>query len=254
MVNIIQAIILGIVQGITEWLPISSSGHLAILQNFMETSPPVIFDIMLHIGTLVAVFIIFWKDIVNIVKAVLTLDKKNKDFKLGTYIILGSIPTAIIGFIFRDLFKSFYHSMTAVGIALIVTGLILLFTKNAKGKKKLTWVDALIVGTVQGLAIIPGISRSGSTISAALYRKVDRYEAARYSFLLSVPAILGAAIFEAGDLANGAVALMPTIIGTLIAAVSGYFALKWLLKLILAKKLHVFSWYCFAIGIILLVI
>ena len=251
MIDIVQAIILGIIQGITEWLPVSSSGHLALAEHLLGIQPSLLFNIALHIGSLVVILIVFRKEILAILTDVIKGNFSSPNAKLGGYIILGSIPTAIIGFTFRDLFASFFVNMKAIGIALIVTGILLAMTKRKPGKRKLNWIDSILVGIAQGCAIIPGISRSGATISTALLRGVDRQKAAAFSFLLAIPAIIGAGIGEF-DLATLQAELWPTIIGTVTAIIVGYASLKLLLKIIHQQKFHLFSYYCFIVGIIVI--
>jgi len=245
-------IILGIIQGITEWLPVSSSGHLVIFQQYFNTNTPIIFDIMLHVATLFVILIVFWDDIQKIISSVFKLDFKSHHGRLFIFIIIGSIPTAIIGLLFEDFFLSLYTNLTAVGIALIINGIILSTTKHMKGKKKLSKIDSLLVGTAQGLAIIPGISRSGITISTGLIRGVDRKTIASFSFLLAVPAIIGAALLESRGLAIGNINFLSLGLSMLVSIVVGYFALKFLLRLVLQKKLYLFSYYCWILGLIII--
>jgi len=249
MITYLQAILLGIVQGITEWLPISSSGHLVLLQQFFGLKVPVAFDVILHVGTLIVIFLVFGKDILEIFRSLFKW-QWDKNTQLLLFIVLGSIPTGIIGLVFRDWFKSLFSSILAVGIALLVTGTILYLSQYPKPVKKLNWWKSVIVGVVQGLAIIPGISRSGSTISFGLFMKINRREVAKFSFLLSVPAILGAAIVEAKDLVLVDAGAM--IVGTLTSIIVGYFALKYLLKLLYHNKFHYFSYYCWGLGLVVL--
>ncbi len=255
MVNIIQAIILGIVQGITEWLPISSSGHLVIFQHFFNLDVPIFFDIMLHVATLLVIFVVFYKDILQMLKALLKLDFKSEHGKMNLFIIIGSIPTAIIGFVFHDLFESFFSNLTAVAIALLVTGFILYSTKLVKNNNhKITLIDSVLVGIAQGLAIIPGISRSGSTISIGMLLGIKKELVAKFSFLLAIPAIIGATLFEAKDFASIDINVIPLLFGMLSAFIVGYLSLKWLLNLIIKQKFHLFAYYCWTVGILLLII
>ena len=249
MISYLQAILLGIVQGITEWLPISSSGHLVLFQQWFGLKVPVAFDVILHVGTLMVVLLVFWKDILKIFKSLFKW-QWDKNTKLLLFIILGSIPTGIIGLVFHDWLISLFSSILVVGIALLFTGAIVYLSKFPKKDEKLNWWKAVIVGVVQGLAIIPGISRSGSTISFGLLMKVKRSEIAKFSFLLSVPAIMGAAILEGKNLVL--VDIGPMIVGTLTSVVVGYFALKYLLRLIKEGKFYYFSYYCWALGSIVL--
>lgn len=247
-----QAILLGIVQGITEWLPVSSSGHLALLQNFFGIYPPVLFDILLHIGTLIAVLVYFRNDIISLARGVITFDRKNEQFRLALLILLASIPTAIIGFTFKDFFESMFGNTLYIGISLLITGAVLFTTRNAAGKLELNPKIAFIMGIVQGLAVAPGISRSGMTISAGMLLGVDREKAARFSFLLFIPAILGATLFEARDMSVLGADLGPTIAGTIVSAVVGYMAIGALLKIIRKNMFSAFSYYCLLLGLVVI--
>lgn len=268
----IQAILLGVIQGLTEFLPVSSSGHLVLLQNlFGLTEPEVLFDISLHIGTLMAVCIVFFSEILSILKALLSLPgliktsgsmkqlyQDNEPVRMATLIVLGSIPTAIMGLLFHKAVDQLFGSVRIVGLMLIITGAILWQTRRfrIKGRplKGTTLKDALLIGLVQGLAIIPGISRSGSTISAALFMGIDREVASRYSFLLSIPAILGALVLSLDSPAmettvSGSMFLM----GTFTAGIIGFGALKVLLHIVTRGRLHFFAPYCWLLGIVALI-
>jgi len=249
--DLLQAIVLALVQGLTEWLPISSSGHLVVAQRLMGLSVPVGFDVFLHLGTLVAVIVFFWRDIVNILRSLLTFDTKNANLKLLVYIIIGTIPTAVIGLMFLQFFESLFSSGRAVGVGLLITGVLLLSSKLRNGKKNLGWLSSLIMGIFQGIAIAPGISRSGSTISAGLFSGVNKDEVFRYSFLLSIPAILGATVLEYKGLALSDLGLY-TVVGAAIAAVVGYIAIKIVLKMLLSERFYLFAIYCFLAGILVL--
>jgi undecaprenyl-diphosphatase len=249
--DLLQAIILSVVQGLTEWLPISSSGHLVIAQRLMGLSVPVAFDVFLHLGTLVAVVVFFWRDIVNILKSLLTLNTKDANFKLLVYIIIGTVPTAVIGLLFLQFFESLFSSGRAVGVGFLITGALLLSSKLRKGEKNLGWLSSLIMGIFQGIAIAPGISRSGSTISAGLFSGVNKDEVFRYSFLLSIPAILGATVLEYRGLALSDLGLY-TVVGAAIAAVSGYVAIRIVRRVLLSERFYLFAVYCFLAGLLVL--
>jgi len=255
--NLIEVIILAIIQGITEWLPISSSGHLVIMQQFWGLNVPVLFDVTLHIGTLIAVLIFFRKDITNILKAVTRLNFKTEEGKLATLIFIGSIPTAVIGFLFKDPFESFFTNLLAVGIAFIMTGCILYASKLSRNRNKSTnYFDALLIGTAQGIALIPGISRSGITISTGLLRKVKKEKAFQYSFLLYIPAVIGAAIgtsvTEWKNLAATEIDVLSIVFGLVITAIVGYVFLKLLFKVVVKEKFHAFAYYCWTLGLIII--
>jgi undecaprenyl-diphosphatase len=248
--NLIQAIILGIIQGITEFLPISSSGHLVLMQKiFGITEPTLVFDTSVHLGTLIAVFAVFKDDIMNLLK---------KPFqKLTWLLIAGTIPTGIIGILFKDTFEQMFHTGSTLGFEFIITGVVILWSgilkSGRKGIKETSYFDAAFIGVMQGLAIMPAISRSGLTISGALFRNLDRNFAARFSFLLSIPAILGAAVFQVKDMmevggGTGGIGMGALIAGSLAAAIAGYMSIKFMLKILNEGKLKYFSYYVFALG------
>ncbi|MFO7810461.1 MAG: undecaprenyl-diphosphatase UppP [Candidatus Delongbacteria bacterium] len=268
MSETMHAIILGIIQGLTEFLPVSSSGHLAILHQVLgfETESNIFFDVILHLGTLLAVVYFYKNSIIDILKGALfgiksLLSKKgiresfftSSDSKLFTLIFLGSIPTAIIGIAFKDWFESLAENLLYVGIALFATALLLIafeLKKNAVrkvGQMKVS--DSLLIGIAQGMAIIPGISRSGSTISTAKLLGVDKEAAAKYSFLLSIPAISGAFLLKFKDAVEEGIRYENyMLIGFIISALTGYFALKLLIWMIKSSSMYYFAAYCLVIA------
>jgi len=244
----------GIIQGLTEFLPVSSSGHLVLFQTiFSMKEPKVIVDVILHTGTLLSVFFIFRDRIWAIFKSMIML-KKDEDFDLGITIIIGNIPTAIIGLTFEDFFKDLFDSgIVPVGIALFVTGSILLFTgKINKGEKKVSIFRSILIGISQGFAAIPGISRSGATIFTAMLTGVKAEKAFEYSFLLSIPAILGATVLEFKDADLSVIEPVRLIPGFIAAFVSGLFALKLLKKTVVNGRLYMFGIYCISISLLLI--
>lgn len=196
------------------------------------------------------VLVAFRRDIVNTLKALVHRDFEREEGKLAMFIIAGTIPTAVMGFLFHDIFESLFSNPLAVGVALVATGCFLFFSERRKTGRELSYMDSLLIGTAQGVAIIPGVSRSGVTISTGLMRKVKKEEAFRYSFLLSVPAVLGAAIVKSRDLATANVDIMTLFLGALISMIVGYVSLKLLSKIVMKRKFHLFAYYCWAIGII----
>ena len=249
--NIFNAIILGIIQGLTEFLPISSSGHLVIFQKLLGfQQQQLLFDCALHIGTLLAVFMYFSKDIKRLFDSVVHYREANSEFLLLKDIITGSIPTAIIGLLFKDYFERVFDSALIAGIMLCVTGIFVGATKFIPegSKKRVGLINSILIGIAQGIAIIPGISRSGATITCALMCKIDREVAFRFSFLLSIPAILGAFALEAIEIEqiNN---IIPLILGTISSAIVGLLALRFLNGLIKKGHLYYFSPYCLAVGI-----
>jgi len=251
--DLIQVLILAIIQGIMEWLPISSSGHLVVVQQHLGLKVPLIFDVSLHVGTLCVIIVAFRKDIAEIVKALYKLDFKSEEGKLAIHIALGSIPTAIIGLLFHDIFKLLFNSTLAVGTALIITGFILYFSKLRKNGKELSYLDSLLIGIAQGVAIAPGISRSGITLSTGFLRRIKKEVIFRYSFLLSIPAVIGATVMESKDLVMGEVDMLALLFGVVVSMVVGYVSLKLLLKIVLKEKFHLFAYYCWIIGLIIVV-
>ena len=265
----LSSIFLGLVQGIAEFLPISSSGHLSLFQHFFGlTEAGLFFDVLLHLGTLIAIFVYYWRDIVNLVKAFLRLvtglfSKKKKGARKGRkdpgarmilMLIVATLPLFVILPI-KDKVESLYSNTIFVGCALIVTSCILFFSdRMAKGKKTVrsaTLLDALLVGVGQAVAVVPGLSRSGTTISAGMLRGFSRKFAVRFSFLLSIPAVLGANIISIGDAVAAGIdtSLLPAYIaGTVVAAVSGYFAIRLVNSLADKGKFGSFAYYCWGIG------
>ncbi len=269
--NSIEAVILGIIQGLTEFLPVSSSGHLVLVQHlFGLKEAELFFDVCVHLGTLVAVVIVFRQEIIKILSALLQVvsmrGQKEKflqrvdsdpDLKMALLIVIGSIPTAILGLLFSGIADRLFSSTLITGLMLMVTGLLLWLTRKAEyqaasaSSGDLSTGKAVVIGIVQGLAIIPGISRSGSTISTGLLLGVDRETAARYSFLLSIPAIVGAGILSLKDgLSQTNPVISMSLLGAVTAALVGYGALKSLLHLVKKGRLHVFAPYCWLVGIV----
>ncbi|MCR2042717.1 undecaprenyl-diphosphatase UppP [Anaerosalibacter massiliensis] len=266
----IQAIILGIFQGVTEFLPISSSGHLVVLQHFFGIKEGnLFFTEMLHFGTLISIFIVYFNDIIKIIIEffrMLGQGIKNKKFKItniyqkmAILIIIGSIPTAIIGLVFKDSFEKLYSSISAISIAFLITGFILWFVdKKARGNKDvkdMSLFDSILIGVFQGAAIAPGISRSGSTIAGGLFRGLNRKLATEFSFLLALPATFGAGLLgikEVIDTGSKAHFSAPLLLGVVISTVVGVISIKILIKLLENEKLYYFSYYLWALGIILL--
>lgn len=249
--NSLEAFILGAVQGLAEFLPISSSGHLVIFQHFFGIHEgPITFDVLVHLGTLIAVFVAFWDDIVSICKHPFN--------RLTWLIIIGCIPAGLAGYLLAPVFEQAFESLLVVGIGLIITGLLLKVSEylshqhfGLKTADETSYTDAIFIGLIQAIAIVPGISRSGSTIAGGLVSGLDREFAARYSFLLSIPVILGAGILQLKDLfVNGIPAgnILPYIIGPLTAALFGYFAINVVMKMVRKGRLSVFSYYCWALG------
>ena len=267
-ITYIKAIILGLVQGLAEFLPISSSGHLALLQHFFGVNgdSALLFTVLLHVGTLVSVFICYWSDIVGLARelvfTVVDIVKgrgprisSNPERKLLFLILVATIPTGIIGIVFKDVFESLYTNIIAIGCGLIFTGIILkVADKMGNGKKqemRTNYRNAIFTGIMQGIAIAPGISRSGSTLFGSLFTGLERSFAVRFAFLISIPSILGSLVLELPDAVKARTAGMamgPIIVGMIVAAVSGFVAIKWMIRIVTSKRLSGFSYYVWALG------
>ncbi len=264
--EIYQGIILGIIQGLTEFLPVSSSGHLVLGQIYFNiTESGLVFDVSVHMGTLAAVLVVYFSDVRDILASVYrflgdrSLAGKDENLTFAWCIIVGSVPTALIGLGLKQFEHILFSSSFLVGGMLLVTGVILWVSRNyyrddtGEGSGLTTW-RALIIGIVQGFAVVPGISRSGSTIAAAMFTGIDRTRAAKFSFLLSVPAICGAQIISIKDALEKGVLIDPaTIYGTIVSFIVGLVALKLLLKLVHTGKFHLFAPYCWLAGVLALI-
>lgn len=256
--------LLGILQGFTEFLPVSSSGHLVLAQELLEvqSASNLTFDVFVHFGTLISVVFYFWKDIVEILKSIsksFTMASfresyaTNEYFRLGCAIVVGSIPAAVVGLLFRDAIKDTFTEPKLAAVNLVLTGLILFLTRLSRPKegKDVGALSGMVIGIAQAVAILPGISRSGTTISTGLYLRLSHVQAARFSFLLSVPVIAGASLVEANTMMGGGVdvGLDVILIGTAVAALAGYLSIKAMLKVLQKRKISWFALYCFLVGV-----
>jgi len=271
--DLIQAVISGVVQGLTEFLPVSSTGHLVLAsaaykyisgKSFVTAgNEEVFFDIMLHLGTLIALLIYFKQDIVNLISAFFKA-LKNKTFStdeeamVPVYIAIGTIATAAVVLPLKDWFEADMNNPSIVGIQIMITGLLLFFTefwssRMSNATNIINWKKSIIIGIAQGIAVSPGISRSGTTIAAGLVTGLDRVTSARFSFLLCIPIIILAIIFDAGDqMMQGNILSfnwIAIIVGTIISAVVGYYCVKYFIIFLSKHKLDVFAYYCLAIGL-----
>ena len=270
--DLIQSILMGIVQGLSEFLPISSSAHLVFTSNFykvfkgieivQESNQEVFLDIMLHLGTLIAVLIFFRKEIWEIIKALYfglkNKDYSSKDFKTGIYIILGTFITVLIAFPLNEVAEFLVFKPAIVGGLLIFTGCLLLFSewygKRINDKKEISLKSSIMIAIAQGLAALPGFSRSGLTIATGLLNGHDRKTAAEYSFLLSIPIILGASmVYPLIKLDFAEVVTynwIAIIAGTIVSGIVGYLCIKYFLKFVSKFSLGIFGYYCLIMGII----
>jgi undecaprenyl-diphosphatase len=273
---LVPALILGVVQGLTEFLPVSSSGHLVVGSHLLKFSAPsLLFDVILHVGTLVPVLWLYRRDLLEILRALgkvfgklplRELWRSDRGLRLGACVVVGTIPTALVGGLLSDLFARLFASPLVVGIAFMLTGGILMLTllrrepgiegatEPADSHLGLGPVRSLIVGAAQSLAITPGISRSGTTIAVSLLLGIERTMAARFSFLLSIPAILGAVVLHLTKVTpSTTMAVLVYIAGALAAAISGYLALRWLVHLVRRGEMHLFAFYLWPLGLFVLI-
>jgi undecaprenyl-diphosphatase len=252
-----QAIILGVIQGFTEFLPVSSDGHLVIAQEVFGLRPPnaIAFDVLLHLGTLVAVVAYFRKELFEMLYALFGVGEQVEVRRRWIFLLgLGTVPVAIVGALLEDWFAATFHSAVWAGAGLLATGTILAIV-NGKGETgrlegKLTARDALLIGGIQSFALLPGVSRSGTTLFMALQCGVERTTAARFSFLLSIPAITGALVLKSADVLDMARTgeTMPLVVGPLVAGLTGVVAIEVLMRAVRRGSLKGFSVYCWAVG------
>ncbi|MDD3767049.1 MAG: undecaprenyl-diphosphate phosphatase [Eubacteriales bacterium] len=267
----LNAIILGLIQGLAEFLPISSSGHLVIFQKLLglpNSEEYIVFDILLHVGTLVSVFFFYWKDVLGLIRSFFgiigNLFKGRVDFKSGkrnllVLLFVATLPLVVV-FLFKDKIDRVFSSSTFVGAALLVTGVILWLTDKIRQggltDESASYKNALMVGIFQLFAILPGISRSGSTIFGGMLSGMKKEFAVKFSLLLSIIAVLGAAVSSVPDMVSGAgVSATATqcILGMAVSAISGIFAIKFLVKMLSKGNFKVFAFYCWAVGIITII-
>jgi undecaprenyl-diphosphatase len=259
----LEAIVLGIVQGLTEFLPISSTAHLRIVPALLGWEDPgAAFTAVVQLGTMAAVVLYFRRDLWRIavawVRSLRSREvRRTLDARMGWYIVLGSVPIVIFGIIFKDQIETGARSLYLIGCTLIVLGLVLLLAERVGRRDRdidtLTARDGALIGLAQAAALVPGVSRSGATISAGLLLGFDRAAAARYSFLLSVPAVVGSGLFEARHIGGeGSVGFLPTLLATLLAFVVGYASIAWLLRFLVSHSTAVFVGYRVALGALVL--
>jgi undecaprenyl-diphosphatase len=260
--TILQSLFLGIIQGLTEFIPVSSSAHLILVPWLLGwPDPPFVFEVLVQLGTLAAVIIYFWNDLLAIARGVLLGLVRRRPLesapaRLGWLIAAATVPAVVLGLLFKDWFEAAYGDAVGTAAQLLVTAGLLVFAERvgsrSRSLEQLGWLDALIIGLGQAAAILPGVSRSGGTIAASMARGLDRPAAARFSFLMSVPAMLGAGVLAIKDLVEvpglsdyG----LPILIGFGAAAVVGYASIWWLLRLLQRRSLYGFAAYCAFVGL-----
>lgn len=264
-----QAIILGIVQGATEFIPVSSSGHLVIVPWLLGWEmPSLLFDTVLHWGTLASLILVFWRDYVDITMATLASIGRRSladpNARLGWFIVLGSIPTALAGLLFQDFFEALFVNARAAAFSLLITAAILAGSEQLARRRhdfrllnQFTLADTIVIGIAEAVALVPGISRSGATIAAGLGRGIRRDQAARFSFLLGTPAFLGAGILQMTDALAVNQAAVRAELGTMVvgfvaSAVVGFLVIRFLLRYLRAHTLYIFAAYCLTMSLIVL--
>ena len=257
--SLIEALILGLLQGLTEFLPVSSSGHIELGKALfgIQLKEGLLFTIVLHFATALSTIIVFWKDIVTLFKALFSF-KWNDEMKFISFIVLSMIPAVIVGLSLKDWIDNFFDSnVLFVSVMLMITGLVLYISDRIKTPTlAVNGQKAILIGVVQAIAILPGISRSGSTIATSVLLGIDRAKAARFSFLMVLPLIFGAMADEFKDIIqmNGAersaidLEILPTAIGFIAALISGYIACKWMIQIVKRSKLTYFAVYCWIVG------
>ncbi len=251
MVTILEAVILGIIQGITEWLPISSSGHLAIYQNLFGKEVSVAFDIFLHFGSLLVILFYFRNDLIKICKSMLLGKFNSQESRLVFYVFVASIPAGIIGFLFLDFFESLFGNLLFIGIAMIVNSAILFSTRFVSPKGKVDAKKSFFVGVGQMLSIVPGISRSGSAISFALLSNINKEDAFKLSFIMAIPALFVANSIHADELFKINENWDVLFVGLTTSTIIGFLSINLLFSFIRKNKLHIFSCYSFVVGLLL---
>jgi len=253
--SVFEAFILGTIQGLTEFLPVSSSGHLVIFQKiFNIQEPPIFFDTLIHFATLLAVVFYLRKEIFLIIKNL----KEREGQKIIAFLVIATLPAVVCGFLLKDKIDEIFNSLDLLIITFLITAIILALTKfferGQKSMEKIGWLNSLFIGLFQTLAILPGISRSGSTISAGLFIGLKREDAFKFSFLLSIPVILGAMTLQIFDFKQVGPSgnFLPNVIGFITAAFFGFLSLKLLKRVTVEGKLYYFAIYCLFLVVIIL--
>lgn len=260
-----QAIVLGIVEGLTEFLPVSSTGHLTIASGLMglDISDPSVtgFTAFIQIGAIAAVLFFFWRDITRLLTAwfrgLTNKQARGDDWREAWVVIFGSLPIVIVAVLAKDIIKGPLRSLWVVAAGLIVWSIVMAIAdavgKQNRGAKDMTFKDGIILGLAQCLALVPGVSRSGATISTGLLMGIDRVTATRISFLLGIPALVGAGVYEAPDAFKGGVGVLPSVVGLIVSFVVAYASIAWLLKFVQSNKFTGFVIYRIALGVLLIV-
>lgn len=251
--GILKVFFLSLVQGITEWFPISSTGHLVVMQELLKINVSVAFDVMLHLGTLVGVILFLREDLQSVLKAALRLNFSEEEGRMLIYLVLGAIPVGLVGFFLKGFFESMFKSLFATGVAMLLNGLILFSTRLAKPRRRLNALDSFLIGVSQAAAITPGISRTGITVSTGLLLGIENDEAYRFSLLLSIPSIIGGSIVKLQEVSFEQEYWMIAL-GILVTAAVGYITLGRVKKYVVKQSFHKFAYYCLSVGAIILLL
>ncbi|WP_022880707.1 undecaprenyl-diphosphate phosphatase [Gryllotalpicola ginsengisoli] len=267
--NFLQAVLLGIVEGITEFLPVSSTGHLTIVEKLLGLSVDdngvTAFTAIIQVGAIIAVIVYFWRDIVRLITAwfrgLANRAARDQDYRLAWFVIIGSIPIGIIGLLARHLISGPLRNLWVVAVALVVWSAVMWFAERValkqRNEERMNLTDAIFIGVVQCFSLVPGVSRSGATISAGLFRGLDRVAATRISFFLSIPALVAAGGFEAASSASdisASVGWGATAIGTLVSLIVAYVSIAWLLRLVARHPISVFIWYRILVAVVVAIL
>ena len=260
--SVLHALALGIVQGLTEFLPVSSTAHLTFLEQLfaLPAEGRLMLDVFLHLGTVLALLVFFAGRIARLIGDLFRPDpaRRARAWRLVLAIVIGTIPAGIAGYLLKDRLEAVFATTLWSALFLLVTGCVLFATRWAQEKRSTAgWFDGLVVGAAQAVALLPGISRSGSTIAAALFLGLTRSEAFEFSFLLSIPAVLGAAALKLKDsslLRGGMTLSLPLLLGVALSFLTGLLALFWVRRLLLQKRFHWFAFYCWIVGALALVL
>jgi undecaprenyl-diphosphatase len=266
-ISVVDSLVLGVVEGLTEFLPVSSTGHLTIVEQWLglpiNDKGVTAFTAIIQVGAIAAVLLYFFTDIVRIVRAwfagLYRAEVRGSfDYRFAWFVIWGSLPIAVIGFLLRDVISGSLRNLWVIAVALIAWSAVMVVAEakatQARKERQINLRDALVIGVVQCIALVPGVSRSGATISAGLFRGLDRVAATRLSFFLSIPALVGAGLFELKDAVKESVPVLPLIIGTAVSFVVAYAAIAWLLRFVAGHKITLFVPYRVALGALLLVL
>jgi undecaprenyl-diphosphatase len=264
-ISILDSVVLGVVEGLTEFLPVSSTGHLTIVEKMLDLpiddKGVTAFTAIIQTGAIAAVLVYFFRDIVRIVKAWVSGLYRPEvrgtfDYRFGWFVIWGSLPIAVIGFLLRDLISGSLRSLWVVAVALLAWSVVMVYAERratqARPERSITLTDALVIGLVQCIALVPGISRSGATISAGLLRGLDRVAATRLSFFLSIPALVGAGLYELKDAVRESVPVGALLVGTAVSFVVAYGSIAWLLRFVAGHPITLFVPYRVALGAVLI--